>query len=357
MTRFVTRRRLRWPALLLVLLCLAAAACRAPARPSRSTRPLAVPAPPPGTSARDHHTANVEQPDPAPLGGCPLFPSDSFWHADVSNLPVHPSSAQWVSSVGLNAALKADFGSGLWEGGPIGIPFTVVSSTQPRVPISFQYAGESDPGPYPIPPDAPIEGGPASTGDRHVLVLQSGTCRLYEVFDAHPHNGGQSWTAGSGAVFDLNSNALRPAGWTSADAAGLAMLPGLVRYEEAASGRIDHAIRVTAPQTRRQYIWPARHFASSSTSTALPPMGAWFRLRQDVDISGYTGVVRTILEALKTHGMILADNGSSWYLSGAPDERWNNTVLRALGDFSGSDFEAVNTSSLMLDPDSGAVDP
>ena len=355
MSRSVTRRpRLCWLAVAL-LLPTVAIACRQPARP-RGT-PIAAPAPPPGTSARDHHTADLERPDAGPgaIAGCPLFPSDSFWHADVSDLPVHPSSAQWVSSIGLNAALKADFGSGLWNGGPIGIPYTTVPATQPRVPISFQYAGESDPGPYPIPTNAPIEGGPDATGDRHVLVVQAGTCRLWEVFDAHPQNGGQSWTAGSGAVFDLSSNALRPAGWTSADAAGLAMLPGLVRYDEVLTGRIDHAIRVTAPQTRRQYIWPARHFASTNTSAALPPMGAWFRLRADVDISGYSGVVRVILDALQTHGMILADNGSSWYLSGVPDQRWNNTVLRALGDFTGSDFEAVDASSLMVDPNSGQI--
>lgn len=289
------------------------------------------------------------------VGGCDLFPVDSYWHADVSQLPVHPRSDDWVDSIGADARLKADFGSGLWNGGPIGIPHTTVDGDQPTVPVSFLYDDESDPGPYPIPPDAPIEGGPAATGDRHVLVTETGSCTLYELYDAHPVGGGTSWTAGSGAVWDLTSNDLRPAGWTSADAAGLPILPGLVRYEEAAAGAIDHAIRVTVPRTQRAHLWPARHFASSSTDPALPPMGAWFRLKSDVDVSGYSGPVRAVLEAARVHGLIVADNGSPWYLSGEPDERWDNDALRALLDFRGADFEAVDTSSLMVDPDSGAV--
>lgn len=291
------------------------------------------------------------------VGGCRLSPADSYWRADVSDLPRHPRSDAWVAAIGADRGLKADFGSGLWAGGPIGIPYDTVDGDQPAVPISFAYDDESDPGPYPIAPDAPIEGGPNATGDRHVLTVETDTCTLYEVYDAHPHGGGTSWTAGSGAVFDLTSNRLRPAGWTSADAAGLPILPGLVRYDEAASGTIDHAIRFTAPVTQRAFRWPARHFASSSTDPDVPPMGAWFRLKADVDLSGYSGVARAILEAARTHGLILADNGSPWFISGAPDERWDNDALRALVAVHGDDFEAVDTSGLIVDADSGQIQP
>ncbi|MEA2842776.1 MAG: hypothetical protein QOJ69_447, partial [Actinomycetota bacterium] len=187
----------------------------------------------------------------APVPGataCPVAPADSFWHADVSALPVHAQSSAWVTSVGATAKLKADFGSGTWDGGPIGIPYTVVPGTQPRVPVSFDYADESDPGPYPVPANAPIEGGPAATGDRHVLVVDKDQCRLWELYSAYPQGGGASWTAGSGATWSMTSNAMRPLGWTSGDAAGLPILPGLVRYEEVAAGQIDHAIRFTAPR-------------------------------------------------------------------------------------------------------------
>ena len=217
-----------------------------------------------------------------------------------------------------------------------------------------EYWDESDPGPYPIPDDAPIEGGPQSDGDRHVLVVERDSCILYEVYAAYPQADG-SWEAGSGAVWDLRSNDLHPDTWTSADAAGLPILPGLVRYEEVEAGRVGHAIRFTAPRTRRQYLWPARHFASSSTAIELPPMGAWFRLKSTVDPADFSPQTRPIVVALQTHGMILADNGSPWYLSGAPDERWNNDVLRELLTLRGSDFEAVDTSSLIVDPDSGEV--
>jgi hypothetical protein len=220
------------------------------------------------------------------------------------------------------------------------------------VAVSFDYADESDPGPYPIPDDAPIEGGSQSTGDRHVLVLDRDNCVLYELFDASPNPDG-SWHAGSGAVFDLNSHDLRPAGWTSADAAGLPILPGLARYEEVASGEIDHALRFTAPKTRRDYVWPARHHASNLTAPQYPPMGQRFRLKAGFDVSGFSNDAKIILQALKTYGMMLADNGSAWFISGAPDERWNNDVLRELHQVHGSDFEAVDVSSLMVDPDSG----
>lgn len=282
-----------------------------------------------------------------------MFPANSFWHADVSHLPVSTSSAIWTASIGTTRQVHADFGSGLWDGGPIGIPWTSVPGGQAKVPVSFDYDDESDPGPYPIPANAPIEGGANADGDRHVLVIDQGSCHLYEMYDSHPSGGG--WHAGSGAVYDLRSNALRPSGWTSADAAGLAILPGLVRYEEIQAGHIDHAIRFTAPRTQRSFIWPARHQAGASTDPALPPMGAWFRLRADYDISGLSGAALIIAEAMKTHGIILADNGSSWYISGSPDERWNNDNLHLLDAIHGSDFQAVDSSSLMASPDSGQI--
>ena len=286
------------------------------------------------------------------LAGCPVFPADNIWNVAVDTLPVHPRSADYVRSIGETAGVHPDFGSGTWDGGPIGIPYVVVPGSQPPVPVSFDYADESDPGPYPIPPDAPIEGGAASSGDRHILVLDRDRCRLYELFSAYPQGGG--WRAGSGAVFDLTSHALRPAGWTSADAAGLPILPGLVRYEEVAAGAIRHAIRVTAPRTQRAYVWPARHYASSQTDPALPPMGQRFRLRASYDLSGFAPEVRVILMAMKVYGAILADNGSAWFVSGVPDERWNNDVLVGqLRVVKGSDFEAVDVASLMVDPDSG----
>jgi hypothetical protein len=217
--------------------------------------------------------------------------------------------------------------------------------------VTFDYASESDPGPYPIPPDALIEGGPQSSGDRHVLVIDRDARKLYELFAAYL-NGDGTWRAGSGSVFDISGNALRPAGWTSADAAGLPILPGLVRYEEVFTGNINHALRFTAPQTRNTYVWPARHQASSSSNPAYPPMGQRFRLKAGFDVSGFPRSVQPILVALKFYGMFVADNGSNWYISGAPDERWNNDELHVLNRVHGSDFEAVDESALMLDPGS-----
>jgi hypothetical protein len=230
-----------------------------------------------------------------------------------------------------------------------------VPGTQAKVYVIFGYADESDPGPYPIPPNPPIEGDPDGSGDRHILILDRDNCVLYELFAAHLENDG--WYAGSGAIFDLNDYALRPDGWTSADAAGLPILPGLVRYDEVAAGEIKHAIRFTVPQTRRDYVWPARHYASSLTGTQYPPMGQRFRLKASFDISGFSPEVQVILQAMKTYGIILADNGSAWFISGVPDERWDNDMLRELRQVYGSDFEAVDVSSLMLDPDSGQVKP
>jgi hypothetical protein len=292
------------------------------------------------------------------LAECPVFPLDNVWNVTVDQLPVHPNSPAYVTTIGASKIVHPDFGSGTWNGGPIGIPFVIVSGNQPKVNITFEYSDESDPGPYPIPPDAPIEGGSQSTGDRHVLVLDRDNCMLYETFSTYPQPNG-SWTAGSGAIFNLRSNALRPSGWTSADAAGLPILPGLVRYEEVGSGEIRHAIRFTAPQTRKAFVWPARHYASSLTGLNYPPMGQRFRLKANFDISRFSPVVQVILRALKRYGMILADNGSSWYISGAPDPGWNNDVLVSeLGQVKGSDFEAVDESSLMVNADSGqAIGP
>ena len=288
-----------------------------------------------------------------PGGPCPIFPADNIWNRNISTMPLHPMSAQYMASIGLGANVHADFGSGLWEGGPIGIPFVNVPGTQPFVPIHYTaYGNESDPGPFPVPTNAPIEGGPNSNGDRHVLVINQGNCTLYELYRAFPQGDG-SWNADSGALWNLNSHALRPAGWTSADAAGLPIYPGLVTYDEVASGRITHAIRFTAPETQMAYLWPARHFASSSTDPNLPPMGLRVRLKASVDISGYPTQIRVILQAMKDYGLILADNGSPWYISGAPDERWDNDMLHLMDPLSGADFEAVDVSGLMIDPNSG----
>jgi hypothetical protein len=284
---------------------------------------------------------------------CTFFPADNVWNRRVDSLPLDPNSAAYVNTIGVSTGMHIDFGSGTWDGGPIGIPYTTVPGAQPRVAMSFDYADESDAGPYPIPTNAPIEGGPNSSGDRHVLVVERDNCVLYETWDSWPNADG-SWSAGSGAQFDLRSNNLRPAGWTSADAAGLPVLAGLVRYDEVASGRITHALRFTVPQTRGAYIWPARHKASSLTGSQYPPMGQRFRLKASFDISKFSATNKVILTALKEYGMFLADNGSAWYLSGAPDERWNNDDLRQIQiNVHGSDFEAVDESGLMIDPNSG----
>ncbi len=296
------------------------------------------------------------------IGGCPVFPADNIWNTPIADLPTHPRSDDYVASIGADLPLKADFGSGLYEGVPSGIPFVVVPRDQADVPIHYAPFGdeapiaeESDPGPYPVPADAPIEGGPDSADDRHVLVVQEQSCTLYELYKAVPNADG-SWNAVGSARFDLESNELRPDGWTSADAAGLPILPGLVRYEEVATGAINHALRFTAPRTGRAYVWPARHFASPSDDPALPPMGQRFRLRADVDISRFSPASQVILRALQTYGMILADNGSPWFVSGAPDDGWDNDTLNAeLRQLTGADFEAVDATSLLLDADSGAA--
>ena len=242
--------------------------------------------------------------------------------------------------------MHADFGSGLYEGARIGIPFVTVGRSQRKVPVSFEYGDESDPGPYPIPRDVPIEGGRGSDGDRHVIVVDRSRCRLYELYAAYPEDGGRRWRAGSGAVWKLRSNRLRPRGWTSADAAGLPILPGLARYDEVRRGRIDHALRITVPRTRRAFVYPARHFASSLEDPDLPAMGQRLRLKSGIDPARFPRQARVIVRALQRYGMLLADNGSSIYLSGAPHRSWDNDDLGALKRLSGSDFEVVDTSGI-----------
>jgi hypothetical protein len=277
---------------------------------------------------------------------CPMLPKGNHFNQRVDRLPVAPNSAALVGSIGRDARLHADFGSGTYDGGPIGIPYTVVRRTQKRVPVSFEYADESDGNRYPIPRDAPIEGGRNADGDRHVLIVDRDRCRLYELFDARPQAGGTRWTAGSGAIFDLRSNRLRPAGGTSPDAAGLPILPGLARYDEVARGSIDHALRFTARRTRRSYVYPARHFASSDGDPSLPPMGTRVRLKASVSLDGLGRQAKVVARALQRYGALLADNGSPWYFSGAPDRRWDNDDLHTLDRLTGADFEVVDTASL-----------
>jgi len=287
------------------------------------------------------------------IGGCNVLPPDNIWNTPVDTLPVMTNSTSLVNTIGASRGFHADFGSGTWDGGPIGIPLVAVPGSQPKYQASFLYADESDTGPYAVPLDAPIEGGSSSTGDRHAIAIDTTNCILYELYRAFP--GASSWTADSGAIFDLTSNALRPATWTSADAAGLPIMPGLVTYDEMASGEIKHAIRFTVPQTRREFVGPARHYASSLTGTQYPRMGERFRLKATYDISGYPSDVQVILRAMKKYGIILADNGSAWYISGRPDARWNNSNLATLGQVLGTNFEAVDATVLQIDPSSGAA--
>ena len=270
----------------------------------------------------------------SPLPGapkCPVFPQNNAWNRDVSALPVAANSATLIASIGLGASLHPDFSNH----GRYGIPFNIVGKAQRKVRVGFQYAGESDRGPYPIPSRPKVEQG----SDRHVLVIDRDACRLYELFAARRVAG--RWTAGSGAIFNLRSNALRPRGWTSADAAGLPIFPGLARFHEVRAGRIDHALRFTAPRTRTAFVFPARHQAGSSSDPALPPMGLRVRLKASVSLAGFGPQARVVLRALKRYGMILADNGSPWYVTGAPSAGWDDDDLHGLGRITGADFEAV----------------
>ncbi|HKD33060.1 MAG TPA: hypothetical protein VKB73_06265 [Gaiellaceae bacterium] len=271
---------------------------------------------------------------------CPVFPKSNPWNRRVDQLPVAANSNAVVASIGLDTGLHADFGSGLWDGSPIGIPFDVVTRTTPRSRVTFEYSDESDRVGYPIPKRVHIEGG----SDHHALLLDKSTCRLYELGGLAKQNG--RWTAWAGATWSLRSNKVRPAGWTSADAAGLPIFPGLARYDEVKRGVIDHALRFTVQRTRRAYVYPARHFASSLTDPSLPPMGLRVRLKASFDVSRFPRQARIVLIALKRYGMIVADNGSNWYISGAPNKGWSNDQLHTLGQVKGSNFEVVDTSSL-----------
>ncbi|MFT3664652.1 hypothetical protein [Piscinibacter sp.] len=327
--------------------------------PVSPTPPAPVPAPPAG-------------PSPAPAGvgygnfraaalgvgadtnGALAFPSDNAWNRDVSAEPVDANSAALIASIGLGTGLHPDFGSGTYQGAPIGIPYVIVSGSQARVAMRWTaYGGESDPGPYPVPPEAQIEGGPNGDGDRHVIVIDRDNNRLYELYRAFPQSGG-GWNADCGAVFHLDSNDVRPGGrpgWTSADAAGLPIFPGLARYEEAAlgPGGIRHALRFTVARSRKAYLPPATHHASSNTSADLPPMGMRVRLKASYQIpASFSTETKALLTAMKTYGMIVADNGSNWFVSGAPDPRWNNDKLNAeLGQVKGSDFEVLRMQGLV----------
>ena len=278
------------------------------------------------------------------INGCPVFPPDNPWNTDISKYPIHPNSINFINNIGAELPLHPDFGT-IWQGTPNGIPYVVVKGDQPKVPVVFEYAHESDPGPYPIPDDAPIEGGPHGKGDRHILVIDADNCKLYELWHAVRTENG--WKAGSGAIFDLTSNKLRPMGWTSSDAAGLPVLPGLARYDEVERGAINHALRVTVSRSQRGYILPATHFASRSDAPNLPPMGLRLRLRADYDLSGFPPQAKIILTALKKYGMLVADNGGDWYITGAPDQRWDDEQLSTLRRVKGSDLEVVDTGPII----------
>jgi hypothetical protein len=284
---------------------------------------------------------------PVPSTTCQVFPADNIWNTDISALPVHARSSQWLASMAASTTnLHPDFG-----GPPYGFPFNVVDNTHPTVTVTFQYASESDPGPYPVGADTLIENG----SDRHALIVNRNTCTLYELYSLA--GSGSSWTAGSGAIFPLGSDALRPLGWTSADAAGLPMFPGLVRWDEVQAGAITHAIRFTAQQTDQSFLWPARHQAGTAANPSLPPMGARFRLRSGYDISPFSAQAQVILRALQHYGLILADNGSNWFFSGTEDANWPNSLLSELKTVPASQFDAIDESSLVVDPNSAATTP
>jgi hypothetical protein len=274
--------------------------------------------------------------------GCPILPAEDPLNQEIAGAPVSPNSTAYVASIGLTAHLHPDFGTEP----SYGIPYTVVTAKQRKVPIKFtEYGAESNPGPYPVPADAPIEGGGKSgQGDKHVLVMQEGSCKLYELYDANRE--GRGWAAASGAVFNLRSDALRPEGWTSADAAGLPIFPLLVRYPEVARGQIDHALRVTVPETQMGYIHPATHYASNSSNPDLPPMGLRLRLKASYSLAGFTGQSLVILQALKRYGLIVADNGSPWFITGAPNPHWNDANLEQIKRVPGSEFEVVQTGPI-----------
>lgn len=279
------------------------------------------------------------------LQGMRLFHDDNPWNQDISQEPVDPNSDVLIGSIGRDKPLHPDFGT-VYRGAPNGIPYVVVDGKQPKVAVEFQYADESDPGPYPIPPNAPIEGGPKGDGDRHIIILDRDNWKLYEIFKAYPVTGG--WKAGSGAIFDLKSNKLRPQGWTSADAAGLPILPGLVRYDEVfEQKKIEHALRFTVEKSRRAFVPPATHYASPHTDAKLPPMGMRVRLKAGFNMDGYPGECQVILKALQKFGMFVADNGGDWFLGGVPDPGWSDDSLHTLKKVKGRDFEVVRMGTII----------
>jgi hypothetical protein len=283
-------------------------------------------------------------------GACPAFPANNVWNTDISTLPVHPSSAAWLGNMGgPSRLLHPDFGPS--GGYPYGIPFNLVDSSHPKINITFTYSSESDQVPYPFGSDTSIEGGPGATGDRHAIMVDQSTCTLYELYNAQ-YNGATNSTAGSGATWSLTANGLRPAGWTSADAAGLPIFPGLLRVEEVNAGSVQHAIRFTAQQTDRSYLWPARHQAGAASNPSLPPMGARFRLRAGFDTSHFSAATQVVLKAMKHYGLILADNGSNWYFQGAAETGWSDTMISELKTIPAGEFDAIDESSLMIDPNS-----
>ena len=332
--------------ILLLLACiLACVGCPTDTTPSDENPPQDNPPgdDPPGTDGVPDLGVNAD------LRGAQVLPADNAWNTRVDNLPVDHLSDTIVDSIGRWDHFHPDFGAN-WDGGPFGIPYFVVSGDTPSVDVVFDYDDESDPGPYPITEDTPIEGGDDSDGDRHMIMIDRDNWYLYELYCVYPpERSGQDYEAGSGAIWDLTSNALRPEGWTSADAAGLPIFPGLVRYDEVVGqGEITHALRFTVSRTRRAYIHPATHYASSDTSTSLPPMGMRVRLKADFDISGFSEHNQVILRALKKYGMLLADNGSDWYVSGAPDARWDDDDLSELKSLVGDDFEVVQMGAVVV---------
>lgn len=290
-----------------------------------------------------------------PVAGtrCPEFPSDNWWHADVSDLPVHNRSRQWLSHMSTGVDLHPDFGPSFGDGPNYGIPITVVTSSHRKVRVRFDYASESDRVRYPLGADTRIEGGRGSAGDKHAIVVDKGACRLYETWNTRLRRG--HWVAGSGAVWSLRSNDLRRDGWTSADAAGLPILPGLLRWNEVKAGNVDHAIRFTTDVTSNHHLWPARHHAGSQSSLAYPPMGARFRLRPGFSTRGFSAYARTVIDAMQTHGLVLADNGSPWFFQGEQHPRWPASLVEELKEIPASAFVAVDTSSLQVAPDSGEI--
>jgi hypothetical protein len=344
----VTRRRPLLPSVAALAAVAVAGLCVAPLTGSEPAGAAAA-----DTSSISATTTTGAVAKKLPRTKCRVFPKDSIFHADVSRLPVHASSAAWLSNMGdPGQDLHPDFGPSYGEQPvPYGIPVTVVGGKHRTVPVRFDYASESDSVRYPLGRDTRIEGGRGADGDRHAIVVNRKTCKLYETFDTRKTAAG--WTAGSGAVWDLDTNELRPRGWTSADAAGLPILPGLLRYDEVKKGRVDHPIRFTTDTTSRGFLWPARHQAGSTNDAAYPPMGAWFRMKSSFSLDGWSRDAKVILRGMKKHGLVLADNGSPWYFQGTADERWPSRLIGELKDIPSSAFEAVDVSSLMVTSGSG----